>query len=113
MAVFNKKRKAFIAKQGISKYLFYGLGEVILVVIGILVAVAINNYNEKKASEVRLESYLKVYQKDLETDTLVVGQVLKLVENREDFFKLFLSDTITAKTYRDNPQGYGLILCLI
>jgi hypothetical protein len=88
----------------------YGLGEIILVVIGILVAVNINNYNEKKASETRLETYLKVYKQDLEIDTLVVGQVLKFVDNRREHFKIFLSDTVSAKTYQDNPQGYGLTL---
>lgn len=110
MPIFNIKRKAMISKKRIVKYLLYGLGEIILVVIGILVAVAINDYKEKKASEVRLDSYLKVYQQDLETDTIVVGQVLKFIEQRKDFFKLFLSDTVSAKTYKDHPEGYGLIL---
>lgn len=88
----------------------YGLGEIILVVIGILVAVNINNYKEKKASETRLETYLKIYKQDLEIDTLIVGQVLKFVDNRREHFKIFLSDTVSAKTYQDNPQGYGLTL---
>jgi hypothetical protein len=110
MSIFNRTRKVLISKKKNSNYLIYGFGEIILVVIGILVAVAINDYKEKKASEIRLESYLKVYQQDLEKDTIVVGQVLKFVENRKEFFKLFLSDTVTAKTYRDSPQGYGLVL---
>ncbi|WP_323788909.1 DUF6090 family protein [Psychroserpens sp.] len=99
-----------ISKKSISKYLLYGIGEVILVVIGILIAVNINNFNEKKASENRLKTYLKVYKQDLEIDTLVVGQVLKYVDDRKKHFQRFLSPTVTAKTYEEDPQGYGLTL---
>ena len=31
-----------------GKYLFYAIGEIILVVIGILIALQINNWNEEK-----------------------------------------------------------------
>lgn len=110
MGIFNKNRKTFITKKNVSKYILYGIGEIILVVIGILIAVNINNFNEKKASEKRLETYLQVYKQDLEIDTLVISNVLKYVDNRREHFKLFLSDTVSSKTYIRNPQGYGLVL---
>ena len=110
MSIFNKNRKALISNKNFVNYILYGLGEIILVVIGILIAVNINNYNENKASEDRLETYLQVYKKDLEIDTLVVGQVLKFVADKKDNFELFLSDSVSAKTYKENPQGYGLVL---
>ena len=31
-----------------SKYLFYGIGEIVLVMIGILLALQVNNWNEEK-----------------------------------------------------------------
>ncbi|WP_460218883.1 DUF6090 family protein [Psychroserpens sp. MEBiC05023] len=99
-----------LSKKGLYKYLMYGIGEIILVVIGILIAVSINNQNEKRASENQLKTYLEVYKQDLEVDTLVIGQVLKFVDDRKPLFKLFLSDTVSAKTYEANKQGYGLIL---
>lgn len=110
MSIFNNKRMALLSKKGIFKYITYGIGEIILVVIGILIAVSINNKNQERAAQKKLRSYLQVYQQDLQQDTLVVGQVLKYVDNRKEFFKLFLSDTVSAKTYQKNRQGYGLIL---
>ncbi|WP_299274543.1 DUF6090 family protein [uncultured Psychroserpens sp.] len=110
MSIFNNKRMALLSKKGIFKYLTYGIGEIILVVIGILIAVSINNKNQERVAQKKLRSYLQVYQQDLVQDTLVVGQVLKYVDDRKKFFRIFLSDTVTAKTYDDNKEGYGLVL---
>lgn len=102
---------ATLSKKSIFKYITYGIGEIILVVIGILIAVSINNRNQERASQKQLRSYLQVYQEDLVRDTILVHTVLEsYVDKRREFFKLFLSDTVQAKTYVENPQGYGLIL---
>ncbi|HBU78269.1 MAG TPA: hypothetical protein DEF18_09225, partial [Muricauda sp.] len=37
-----------LGENKISKYLLYALGEIILVVIGILIALRINNWNENR-----------------------------------------------------------------
>jgi hypothetical protein len=48
---FRKIRQNLIMENKISKYLLYAIGEIVLVVIGILIALQINNWNEnKKAS---------------------------------------------------------------
>ncbi|NRD19206.1 hypothetical protein HNV08_04030 [Winogradskyella eckloniae] len=44
-------------KGKIRKYLKYALGEIILVVIGIVIALQINNWNEKRKSDAILENY--------------------------------------------------------
>ena len=41
-------RKELLADKRFAKYLIYALGEIILVVIGILIALAINNWNEQR-----------------------------------------------------------------
>lgn len=111
MAIFNKNRMSFLSKKSITKYLLYGIGEIILVVIGILIAVSINNRNQQQAAEKKLASYLQVYQEDLKQDTTMVGNLLKnYLDKRKENFKIFLSDTVTADTYKTNLDGYGLIL---
>ncbi|WP_231749530.1 DUF6090 family protein, partial [Polaribacter sp. BAL334] len=42
---FRKIRKHLLAENKFSKYLIYAIGEIILVVIGILIALQINNWN--------------------------------------------------------------------
>ena len=43
---FRHIRKDFMEKNKTGKYLKYAIGEIILVVIGILIALSINNWNE-------------------------------------------------------------------
>lgn len=45
---FRKIRQNLLSENKFSKYLIYAIGEIILVVIGILIALSINNWNEKR-----------------------------------------------------------------
>lgn len=53
---FRKIRQQLLTENKFSKYLIYAIGEIILVVIGILIALSINNWNEQsKESKLELE----------------------------------------------------------
>lgn len=45
LTVFRKIRQQLVTENKFTKYLVYALGEIILVVIGILIALQINNWN--------------------------------------------------------------------
>lgn len=47
---FRKIRQKLLSENKFSKYLIYAIGEIILVVIGILIALQINNLNESNKS---------------------------------------------------------------
>jgi hypothetical protein len=65
---FRKIRQKLLAENRITKYLFYAIGEIVLVVIGILVALQINNWNEgKKEAEVE-KQYMISLLSDLGKD---------------------------------------------
>lgn len=40
-----------------TKYLIYAIGEIVLVVIGILQALQVNNWNEERMKEIQREQY--------------------------------------------------------
>ena len=46
-----------------SKYLIYALGEIVLVVIGILIALSINNWNQERVSKDKAYSFLNQINK--------------------------------------------------
>ena len=48
---FRKIRQNLLSENKFSKYLLYAIGEIILVVIGILIALSINNWKEKLKTE--------------------------------------------------------------
>jgi len=46
---FRTIRKKLIEEDNVRKYLLYAIGEILLVVIGILIALQVNNWNEARA----------------------------------------------------------------
>jgi len=48
LPVFNKIRKSLIPAEGLKRYLIYAVGEILLVMIGILLAVEVTNWNDER-----------------------------------------------------------------
>ncbi len=67
--IFRHIRHRLLSENKFSKYLLYAIGEIILVVIGILIALQINNWNEQRKEnlrETKLKSELiEEFEKDL------------------------------------------------
>lgn len=61
---------------GLKKYLIYAIGEILLVVIGILIALQINNANEHRKLRSSEKIYLKEIRNDLIQDTLLLTEVI-------------------------------------
>ena len=62
---FRKLRRRLLAEGALGKYLAYAVGEIVLVVIGILIALQINNYNDARKDRVRELGYLANIRADL------------------------------------------------
>lgn len=59
-----------------SKYIKYALGEIALVVIGILIALQINNWNENRKDEKALNEYLVKIKSHTQEDLLQLEQMI-------------------------------------
>lgn len=78
---YRKIRQKLLSENKFSKYLLYAIGEIVLVVIGILIALSINNWNEQRKND---------------TNTILMLKQLK-EENQSN-----LSELLEGKTYRDS-----------
>jgi len=65
---FRKIRQKTLTENKFGKYLTYAIGEIILVVIGILIALSINNWNENRKNNSKVKTYLNSLIKDLTVD---------------------------------------------
>ena len=63
---FRKLRQNLLSENKFSRYLLYALGEIVLVVIGILIALQINNWNEARKQNAYEDQLLLQLKKDLE-----------------------------------------------
>ena len=101
IALFRKIRKSTMTKGKIFKYLAYAIGEIILVVIGILIAVQINNANETRKQNRQLQGILKNITYDLSTDTTIVSNYIKIEEHRIAESKRILAGEITTENFTE------------
>ena len=87
---FRKIRKKLIEQGKTVNYLKYAIGEIILVVIGILIALQINNWNEqKKLKQQEITSYCKI-QEDLTVDISNIDKTLLSLSKRQNIAKRLL-----------------------
>jgi len=61
----RKLRRRLLAEGALGKYLAYAVGEILLVVVGILIALQINDYNDARKDRVRELGYLANIRADL------------------------------------------------
>jgi uncharacterized membrane protein YgaE (UPF0421/DUF939 family) len=78
-------------KNKTGKYLKYAIGEIILVVIGILIALSINNWNTKQQEIRELHGYLNSIKKNIQED---LGRVGSMKDRRE-------SSILNSRAYLD------------
>ena len=79
---FRKIRQRLLSENRFSKYLVYAIGEIVLVVIGILIALQINNWNENRKELKKSQALLEEFKKDLVRDTLESNYVTGKLENQ-------------------------------
>ena len=68
-------------KNKTGKYLKYAIGEIILVVIGILIALSINNWNENRKNKSIWNNYTESLIKDLKQDTITLNTITNFIES--------------------------------
>ena len=82
---FRKIRQQLLSGNKISQYLIYAFGEIILVVIGILIALQINNWNENQKTLEKIKNSLLSLKSDLAQDTLLIKERLPFITQQYAF----------------------------
>ena len=81
---FRRIRQKLINQGDLKRYLIYAIGEVILVMIGILLALQVNNWNLKKIDTTNKEKLLVWIKNELQVN-IVRTMVLSVYEKRMSF----------------------------
>ncbi len=73
---FRGLRRRLLAENNVSRYLLYAVGEIILVVIGILIALQINNWNQDRLDRNEEQNYYRNIKRQLTEDQHgIIGSV--------------------------------------
>ncbi|NJB71964.1 hypothetical protein GGR42_002426 [Saonia flava] len=97
---FRRIRQNLISKGKNVKYFKYAVGEIVLVVIGILIALQVNNWNEKQKQDAEFEIVLEQFYNAVKNDT----EAFNAYENRIDE-QIKLIDTLLIK-----PESFPIEL---
>jgi len=77
---FRKIRYDLLENNKIGKYLKYAVGEIVLVVIGIVIALQINNWNETRKQHKAEKEFITSVKNDLEQDSDFIQLIIKGIE---------------------------------
>jgi hypothetical protein len=81
LRLLHKIRREHLANNALGKYLWYAVGEILLVVVGILIALQINNWNEERIEQKQITEYVLSLVGDLQSDIEMLVPVGKQVDH--------------------------------
>ena len=102
---FRNIRQSLLMKDKITKYYKYAFGEIVLVVIGILIALSINNWNEARKNRIEQLILINNIIEDLRLDSIHINKSLSEVGNQ----KKLVDDLISKSLDNEKKLNYQLI----
>ena len=94
---FRKIRKRLLTESKFSKYLLYAIGEIVLVVIGILLALQINTWNEERKNQNEANKILLQLKTEFETNNELVDSSIEFHRTRLNAVQGFIDGFETTK----------------
>ena len=98
---FRKIRKKMADDNRPLKYMRYAIGEIVLVVIGILIALQINNWNEGRKETVKETTILKQLEIEFQSN-------LQQLDEKIDVRKKMMHATMRLFHYIDHPEDRNI-----
>ncbi len=100
--IFRKTRKNLLKEGKTARYFKYAIGEIVLVVIGILIALQINNWNEEKKNINKGYEILADVRENAESNIIQFQQDIKVNRKVIDSIDIVLNNITTTKVYDDS-----------
>lgn len=82
--IFRKIRQQLLVENKFGKYILYAIGEIIIILIGIFLAIQLNQYAENRSNKVKQNQYLNDLYIALEQDA-------KFIEEKISNFEEYIS----------------------
>lgn len=106
--IFRRIRQNLLNEGKTSKYFKYAIGEIVLVVIGILIALSINNWNENRKHDIAEKEFIKGIHNDLKQDKEYITLVLNKIKPKIEAFNQ-LNDK-SSKDFIDDKKQIDSLL---
>lgn len=114
---FRRIRRKLLDTGNLKRYLIYAIGEIILVIIGILIALQINNRNENFKNEQALNRILDLLDQDLINNIEKANDLLSVHIEKDAEFTAILEknsnrpkwvQSLIIRTIFDSPREFSV-----
>jgi uncharacterized membrane-anchored protein YhcB (DUF1043 family) len=114
--IFRNIRRRLLRENRFTRYLIYAMGEITLVVIGILIALQINNWNQERLHKKEEIKQVKLMLQDANQDSILFATIKQSLKESDTLQKNFLAlydpelrDSV-AKLKSPNRSAFGSFL---
>ena len=98
---FRHIRKSLLVENKMGKYLTYAFGEIILVVIGILLALQINTWNQQRIEDIKEVELLTALRDEFQDNLIALEESIninnKVTKSCKAITQIIRSDSLTQK----------------
>jgi len=98
---FRKIRQKMLTENKFSKYLIYAIGEIVLVVIGILIALSINNWNQEQQQKKVLNNIYATIKVDLQQDIKNIDKIVNTSQPIEKDYLAIINKTRKKEDFKN------------
>ncbi|MDR5590982.1 DUF6090 family protein [Christiangramia sp. SM2212] len=98
--LFRNIRRRLLRENRFTRYLIYAIGEIVLVVIGILIALQINNWNENRKQNFKAAQLNQQLYEELERTQNIYIQINQNLNNYVEFLE-YIIDHWNSLDYDD------------
>jgi len=106
---FSKMRYKLATENRAAKYLRYAVGEILLVMIGILMALQVNNWNTEHKNRKEYVKTIEALQQDLRDNIRNANHVIQDAYKRDSMITLVRNREVTREMYRQDQTLRNLI----
>lgn len=100
--MFKEIKNKLIADNKIKRYLTYAFGEVLLIVLGIMIAMNLDDWNENRKNIATAKTLINEIRFDLKNDTTIFGTEIRKIDVFVKYKKMLLSkDSIANLETKD------------
>jgi hypothetical protein len=103
---FRKIRQNLLLEGKTGKYLKYAIGEIVLVMIGILLALQVNNWNEERKITNTIESLFKVFENELENNIRESNSLISRGYYIDSITSRYINNKITREDLLKDPDMF-------
>jgi hypothetical protein len=103
---FRQVRQRLLTDNKFSKYLLYAVGEILLVVIGILIAIQVDNWNQERENTEKVKAILFDVMVELKENIKETSRVMRFYEKKDSIIFLSITNQLTEENFKnDTPDG--------